>query len=203
MSNSATSWTQHTRLLCPPQSPGVCSNSCPLSWWYCLTISPSVASFSFCSLPSVPASGSFPRSQFFASRGQTIGASASVLPMNILGWFPLGLTSLISLHSRELSRGFSSTTVWKHQFYTTQSSLWSNSHPYITTRKVIALPVFTFVSKVTSLFNMLSEFLIAFLPRSKHLWISWLQSPSAVILEPQNVKSLPLFPLFPHLFAMK
>ena len=192
MSDSATSWTQHTRLLCPPRSPGVCSNSCPLSWWYYLTISPSVAPFSFCSLPSVPASGSFPVSWLFSSGGQSIwaSASASALPMNILGWFPLGLTSLISLHSRELSRGFSSTTVWKHQFYTTQPSLWSNSHPYITTGKVIAFPISTFVSKVTSHFNMLSKFLIAFLPRSKHLWISWLHSPSTVILETKKIKSV-------------
>ena len=77
-----------------------------------------------------PASGSFPMSQFFASGGQSIGASASasVLPMNIQGWFPLGLIGLISLQSKGLSRVFSNTTVQKHQFFSTQASLWSNSH---------------------------------------------------------------------------
>ena len=86
--------------------------------------------YPFCScLQSFPASGSFPKSQFFTLGGQSIGVSASVsvLPMNIQGWFPLGLTGLISLHSKELSRVFSSTTVWKHQFFNAQPSL-SNSH---------------------------------------------------------------------------
>ena len=89
---------EHTRLPCPSLSPGVCSNSCPMSWWCYLTISSSVAGFSFC-LQSFPASGSFPVSQLFESGGQSIRASASatVLPMNIQGWFPLELTSLISL----------------------------------------------------------------------------------------------------------
>ena len=96
---------QHTRLLCPPPSPGVHSNSCPLSWWCHPTISSSVIPFS--SYPqSFPASGSFLISQFFTSSGQSIGASAStsLLPMNIEGWFPLGLTSLISPFSTGLSR---------------------------------------------------------------------------------------------------
>ena len=90
-------WLQHARLPCPPLSSGVCSDSCPLSWWCCPTISSSSALFSFCP-QSFPASGSFPMSQFFASGGQSIGASASasVLPMNIRGRFPLGLTSLIN-----------------------------------------------------------------------------------------------------------
>ena len=81
-------------------------------------------------LQSLPASGSFPMSQLFASGGQSIGTSASVLllPMNIQGWFPLALTGLLSLQSKGLSRVFSSTTVWKHQFFGTQPSLWSNSH---------------------------------------------------------------------------
>ena len=87
---------QHARLLCPPRSPGVCSNSCTLSWWFSLTI---ILCFPFTfSLQSFPASGSFPISQLFASGAQSIGASASawVLPMNIQGWFPLVLTGLIS-----------------------------------------------------------------------------------------------------------
>ena len=112
--------------------------------------------------------------------------------MNIQGWFPLGLTGLISLLYKGLSRVFSSTTVQKHQFFDTQPSLWSNSHiPYMTTGKTIALTRQTFVGKVMSLlFNMLSGFFIAFLPKSNHLLISWLQSPSAVILEPPKIKSL-------------
>ena len=113
-------------------------------------------------------------------------ASASVLPMNIQDWFPLGLTGWISLQSTGLSRVFSNTTVQKHQFFGTQPSLQSQlSHPYVTTRKTIALTKWTFVGKVTFLlFNMLSRFVIAFLPRCKHLLISWLQSPPAVIWEP-------------------
>ena len=87
----------HTRLPCPPLSPMVCSNSCPLSWWYYLTLSSSMAPISFC-LQSFPASVSFPMSQLFTSGAQSIGASTSerVLPMNIQGWFPLGLTCLLS-----------------------------------------------------------------------------------------------------------
>ena len=117
---------QHARLLCPLLSPRVCSNSCPLHQWYYLPIS-SFAALFFC-LQSSSTSGSFPMSQLFASGGQSIGASMSILPMNILSWFPLGLTGLIFLLSKGLSRVFSNTTVWKHQFFGTQPSLWSNSH---------------------------------------------------------------------------
>ena len=104
---------QHTRLPCPSLSPRVCSDSS--SQWCYLTISSSATLFSFC-LHSFPASGSFPMSWLFASGGQSIGASASVvvLLMNIQGWFSLGLTGLISLQSKGLSRVLSSTTVWKH-----------------------------------------------------------------------------------------
>ena len=107
----------------------VCSDSCPSSWWCHPTISSSVVPFSSC-LQSWSASGSFPMSRLFASGGQSIGdsASTSVLPMNIQGWLPLGLTGLISLLSKGLSRVFSSTTVWKHQFFGTQPSLRPNSH---------------------------------------------------------------------------
>ena len=96
--------------------------------WCHPTISSSVVPFFSC-LQSFPASRSFPMRQFFASGGQSIGASASasVFPMNIQGWFPLRLTSLI-LQSKGLSRVFSSSTVWKHQFFRTQPSLWSSSH---------------------------------------------------------------------------
>ena len=109
---------QHTRLAHPSPSLRVCSNSCPLSWWCHPTISSSDISFSSC-LQFFLTSGSFLRSQFFASGGQSIGtsASASVLPMNIQDWFPLGLTGLISLQSKGLLRVFLNTTVQKHQFY--------------------------------------------------------------------------------------
>ena len=103
-------------LPCPSVSPTVCSNSCPLSQWCHPTISSSVVPFSSC-LQSFPASGSFPMSQLFALGAQSIGASASVLSLKSQGWFPLGLTGLISLLSKGLSRVFSSTTVWKHQFF--------------------------------------------------------------------------------------
>ena len=125
---------QHTRLPCPLLSPGVCSNSCPLTQWFHPTILSSVIPFSSF-LQTFPASGSFPMGWLFTSVGQSIGAStsASVLPMNILGWCPLGLTDLISLLSKGLSRVFSSTTILKHQLFSTQPSLWSNTHPYVTT----------------------------------------------------------------------
>ena len=118
---------QHTRLLYLPLSPAVCSDSYPLSHWCYLTISSSVVLFCFC-LQSFPASRSFPMSQLFASGGQRTRASASVLPMKTQGWFPLGLTKLISLLSKGLSRVFSSITIQKHQFFSTQPSLWSKSH---------------------------------------------------------------------------
>ena len=119
---------QHARLPCPSPTPGAYSNSCPLSRWCHPAISFSVVPFSF-HLQSFPASGSFPVSQF-SSGGQNIGvsASASVLPVSIQDWFPLGLTGWISLQSKGLSRVFSNTTVQKHQFFGTQLSLWSNSH---------------------------------------------------------------------------
>ena len=118
---------KQTRPPCP--SPRVDSNSCPLSWWCHPTILSSVVPFSSW-LQSFPASGSFPMSPFFASGGQSIriSASASVLPMNIQDWFPVGLAGLNSLRSKVLSRVFSNTTVQKHQFFDVQLSLWFNSH---------------------------------------------------------------------------
>ena len=120
---------QHTRLPCLSPTPGAYSDSCPLSQWCHPTITSSVIPFSS-HLQSFPASGYFPMSQFFASGGQRIGvsASASVLPMDIQDWFPLGWTYWISLQSKELSTVFSSTTVQKHLFFNTQPSLWSKSH---------------------------------------------------------------------------
>ena len=118
---------QNARLPCPLLTPGACSNSCPLSRWCHPTISSSVIRFPSC-FWSFPASGSFLMSQFCTSGGQSIraSASASVLSMNIQNWFPLGLISLLSVQG--LSRVFSNITVQKHQFFSTQLSLWSNSH---------------------------------------------------------------------------
>ena len=117
----------HARLPCSTPTPRAYSNSCPSSQWCHLTISSSVISFSSC-LQSFPASGSFQMSLFFTSGGQSIIASASVLPVNIQDWFPLELNGLISLQSKGLSRVFSNTTVQKHQFFGTQLSLESTSH---------------------------------------------------------------------------
>ena len=120
---------QYTRLLCPPLSPRVCSNSCALSQGCYLTISSYAVLFFFC-LQAFPAPGSFPMIQLFASDGQSIRASASVLPMNIQDSFLLELTGLITLQSRGLSRVFSRTTIWKHQFLGSQPSLRSLTSVY-------------------------------------------------------------------------
>ena len=122
---------QHARPPCPSPTPGVHPNPCPLSQWCHPTISSSVIPFSSCP-QSFPASGSFWMSHFFTSGGQSTGVSAStsVLPMNTKDWSPLGWSGWISLQSKGLSRVFSNTTVQKHQFIGTQSSLWSNSHIY-------------------------------------------------------------------------
>ena len=120
---------QHTRPPCPSPTPGVYPNSCPLSQWCHPTISSSVIHFSSC-LQTLPALGSFPRRQFYASGGQSIGVSASksVFPMNTQDWSPLEWTGWISLESKGLSRVFSNTTVQKHQFFVIQLSSKSNSH---------------------------------------------------------------------------
>ena len=177
---------QHARLPCPSPSPGVYSNSCLLNWWCHPTISSSVVPF-FSHLQSLSASGSIPVSQFFTSGGQSTGASASasVLPMNIQGWFPLGsdwlvllavqgtLKSLLQHHSSKAS------VLRCLAFFIVQLS-----HLYMTTGKTIVLTILAFAGKVMSLlFNMLSRFIIAFLPWSRCLLISCLQSPSTVILE--------------------
>ena len=120
---------QHTKLPCLSPSSGVCSNSSPLTQGCHPTISSSVIPFSSC-LQSFPASGSFPMSWLFTSGSQSVGASASssVFPISIQGWFPLGLTGLISLLSKGLSKVFFSNTVWKHQLFDFQPALWSISH---------------------------------------------------------------------------
>ena len=185
----ATPWITARQASLSITNSGVHSNSRPSSQWCHPTISSPVVPFFSC-LQFFPASGSFPSSQFFTSGGQRIGVSAStsVLPMNTQVWSPLGGTGWISLQSKGLSRVFSNTTVPKHQFFGAQLSSQSNSHPYVTTGKTIALIRRTFVGKVMSLLlNMLSRLVITFLARSKHLLISWLQSPSAVILELKKI----------------
>ena len=174
----------------------------PLSQWFHPAISSSVVPFS-CP-QSLPASESFPMSQFFAWGGQNIGVSAlsTVLPMNTQDWSPLGWTGWISLQSKGLSRVFSNITaqkasiLWCSAFFTVQLS-----HPYMTTGKTTALIRRTFVGKVMSLlFNMLSRLVITFLPRSKRLLISWLQSPSPVILELKKIKSDTVSTISPSIF---
>ena len=170
---------QHARPPCPTPIPGVHPNSCPLSRWCHPAISSSVIPFSSCP-QSFPASGSFQMSQFFASGGHCIGvsASASVLPMNTQDWSLLVWIGLTSLKSKGLSESLlqhhssKASILWHSAFFTVQLS-----HPYMTTRKTIALTRRTFVGKVMSLlFNMLSRLVITFLPRSERLLISWLQS---------------------------
>ena len=178
---------QHTRLPCPSPTPGTYSNSCPLHRWYYPTISSSVVPFSSC-LQSFPASGSFSISQFFASSGQSIKSfSFSISPSKEysgliffrMDWLDLlavqgTLKSLLQHHNSKAS------ILQCSAFFMVQLS-----HPYMTTGKTIALTRRTSVDKVMSLlFNMLSSLIIVFLPRSKCLLISWLQSSSAVILEP-------------------
>ena len=166
---------QHAKLPCSSLSPRVWSNSCSLSQWGHPTILSSVTLFS--SYPqSFPATGPFPVSWLFRSDGQSIGASASasVLPMNIQGWFPLGLTGLISLLSKGLSRVLSSTTVGKHQFFSTQPSIWSNSHIHTW---LLEKPEFWLYRPLSAkwclclLMHHLGFSKLAFLPRSKHLLI--------------------------------
>ena len=123
---------QRAMLPCPSLALDICSNSCPLSQWCHPAISSSVAPFSSCH-QSFPASKSFPMSWLFASGGWSTGDSALaiVLPMNIQSWSPLGFTGLISLQSKGLSRVFSSTAIWEHQFFGAQPSLWNNFHIHI------------------------------------------------------------------------
>ena len=181
---------QHTRLPCPSPTLRACSNSCLLNWWCHPAISSFLVPFFSC-LQSFPTSASFPMSQLFTSGGQSIGvsASASVLPVNSNEFFRIDsfnllavqriLKSLLQYHSSKAS------ILQCSAFFIVRLS-----HPYMTTGKIIPLIRWTFVGKVMSLlFNILSRLIIGFLPRSKHLLISWLQLPSAVILEPKKIKS--------------
>ena len=173
---------QHARPPCPSPTPRVYSKSCPLSWWCHPTISSSVVPFYFC-FQSFPAPESFQMSQLFTSYGQSIrvSASTSVLPMNIQDWFPLGGLVGSPCSPRDAQES-SPTPQFKSINSVALSFLYSPILTYITTGKTIALTRQTFAGKVMSLlFNMLSRLVITFLPRSKCLLISWLQSPSWVI----------------------
>ena len=156
--------------------------SYPLSWWCHPVISSSVVPFSC--LWSFPVSGSSPMGWLFASSGQSIGASASasVFPMNIQDWFPLELTGLISLQSKELSSLLQHHSSRASIFYCLVFLIVQISHPYMTTGKTIALTIWTFVGKVMCLlFNTLSRFVIAFPPRSQHLLISLRNAVSRIL----------------------
>ena len=178
---------QHAMLPCPSPTPRACSDSCPLSQWCHPTISSSAVPFFSC-LQSFPASEFFLMSQFFSSGCQSIELQLQHQSFQIIfrvyflriDWFDLlavqgTLKSLLQHHSSKASI-LQCTTFFMVQL----------SHPYMTTGKTIALTIQTFIGKVMSLlFNMLSSFVIAFLPRSKCVFISWLQSPFIVILEPR------------------
>ena len=179
---------QHARPPCPSPTPGVYRNPCRLSQWCHASISASVGPFSSCR-QSFPASWYFQIIHFFTTGDQSIGvsASASVLPMNTQDWFSFRMgwldlfavqgtiKSLLQHHSSKAS------ILWRSAFFIIQLS-----HPYMTTGKTIALTRQAFVGKVMPLlFNMLPRLFITFLPRNKCLLISWLQLPSAVILEPK------------------
>ena len=183
--------------------PGVCSGSCPLSWWCYLTISSSAAPFSFC-LQSFPASRSFPKCCLSASGDQSIGASASasVLPVNVQGWFPFELTGLISLQSKGLSRVFTSTTVQKHQFFGSQPSLWSTSH--IHTWLLEKLKLWrdgTLLTKWCLCFLICCLRLSSLSFKEQVSFHGFSHCPQW-FLEPKKMNSATIS-IFPHLFAMK
>ena len=183
---------QHTRLLCSSLSPRVCSNSHTsteslmlsndLIFCCALFLLPSI-------FPSIRVFSNESAGKEFASGGQSIGASvlASVLPMNIQVWYPLRLTGLISLQSKGLFKNFLQHSILILAFSLFYDPTLTSLHNYWENH---SLTIQTFVSKgIYLLFNMLSRFAIAFLPRNKRLLISWLQSLSAVILEPKKIKS--------------
>ena len=193
---------QQARPPYPSPKPGVYPNSCPLSWWCHPTVSSSVVPFSSCP-QSFSESGSFQMSQFFAPGGQSIGSfSFSISPSNEhpglisfrMDWLDLlafqgTLKSLLQYHISTIS------IIQCSVFFIVQLS-----HPHITNGKAIALTRWTFVGKVMSLLlNMLSRLVITFPLRSKHLVISWLQSPSAVILEPKEIKSVTVSTVCPSI----
>ena len=199
MSDSATPWTAVCQPPCPSPTPRVYSDSCPLHWWCHPTTSSSVIPFS--SHPqSFPASGFFSNESALCSRWSKYWSfSFSISPSNEhsgLISFRIDWFDLLADRRRD-SEVFSSTTVQKHQFFSSQPSLWSNSHIHTTTGKTIVSTIQSFAGKMISLlFNTLSRFVIAFLPRSKHLLIcgcshclQWFWSPRK-----ENLS------LFPHAY---
>ena len=165
---------QHVGLLFPSPSPGVCSNSRPLTQQCYLTMSSFTTTLSFF-LQSFPASGASPKSWLFLSSGQSIGTSAPALPVNMQGWFPLGLTVLLSLLPKGLSRVFSSTTVRKYQFFSIPPSLWSTLTSVHDYWKNHSFDYMNLCWQIDSLlFNTLYRLVKSFLPRSRCLLISWL-----------------------------
>ena len=190
---------QHARLPCASPTPGACSSSCPLSWWCHPTISSSVIPF-FCCLQYFPGSVFSNESVLRIRYPQYWSFSFSISPSNEhsglisfrMDWFDL-LAVQVILKSLLQHCSSKALILWHSAFFIVQLS-----HPYMTTGKTIALTRHTFVGKVMSLFsNILSSLVIAFLPRSKHLLISWLQLPSAVILEPKEIKSVTVSIVFP------
>ena len=189
---------QHTRPPCPLPIPRVYQTH--VHW-----VSDAIQPSHLLSSPSLPAFNISQHQGLFqwvsslhhVDKVLGVSASASVLPVNIQDWFPLGWTGWISLQSKGLSRVFSNTSSKASILQCSAFFILQLSHPYMTTGKTIALTRRTFVGKVMSLlYNMLSRLVIAFLPRSKHLLISWLQSPSAVILEPKKIKICHCFHCF-------
>ena len=193
-----TPWTAAYQASCPLLSPGVCSNSCSLSQWYYPTNSSSATPFSSC-LQSFPASAFFLMSRLFTSGAQVLELQLQHQSFQGLisgvsfriDWFDLfavqGTPKSLLQHQSQ-----------KHQFFSAQLSLWwtlTSVHDYWTT----TLTIWTFIGKVTSDFNMLSRFVIVFLPRSKHFLISWQQSPSAVIWERGKIKSVTAPTFYPSI----
>ena len=195
-----TPWTAAHQASCPSPTLGVHPNPCPLSRWCHPTTSSSVSLFSPCP-QSFPASGAFPIG-FSHQVARYWSFNFSISPSNeYSGMISFRITGLTSLLPKGLSRVFSSTTVQKHQFFSTQPSLWSNSHLYTTTGKATAFTMWTFAGKVMFLLlNTLSRSVIVFLPRGKCLLISWLQSLSAVILEANKIKSVSVYTLPPFIY---
>ena len=196
---------QHARPPCPSPTPGVHTYPCPLSWWCHPTISSSVIPFSSCP-------PSFSQNQGLFKWVSSLHQVAKILEFQLqhqsfqwtfrtdflsMDWVEL-LVVQGTLKSLVQHRSSKASILWGLAFFIAQLS-----HPYMTTGKTITLTTQTFVDKVMSLlFNMLSRLVVTFLPRSKCLFISWLQSPSAVILEPRNWHQ-PVYSMFPHLLAVK
>ena len=196
--------SMHTRLPHPSPTPRACSNSCPSSQWCYPIISSVVVPFSSC-FQSFPTSGSFPRNQFFLSGGQNIGVSgsASVLPMNIQDWFPLGLTGLISLLSKGLSRVFSNTTVQKHPFFSTQLFLWSSCQMHTWLLEKLKLWLCGPLSAKQCLCFLKSCLCLSSFSSKEQVSFNFMAAFTICSDFGAQENKVPLFPLFSHPFAME